>query len=108
MTGKSDSPNAVAGLSEAVAALRAELEEAQRQASNSDMRFRIGAVEMEFLVELERQHGGSGGLKVYVLEAGLSGSVSRGSTHRVLLTLHPFDSETGRDATISGRGRRGE
>lgn len=110
MSGVPDGSNAldaVSGLADAVAALRGELEEAQRQALQSDMRFRIGEVEMEFLVELQREREGKGGLRVWVVEAGVRGSMSHGSTHRVKLTLHPFDSKSGRDAEVLGRARRG-
>jgi hypothetical protein len=82
-----DSP--AVGLAEAVRALRAELTSAMAEGADQALRFELGPVEMEFLLEVNREAGGQGGVRFWVVSVGGSGSVARGSTHRVTLQLVP-------------------
>ena len=97
----------VTGLAEAIGALRRELADAQRAGSGEDFRFRLGPVEMEFLVELTKEGSGEAGVKFWVVNAGAKGTVSRGTTHRLTLTLHPYDARTGTDAEVGSREEAG-
>jgi Trypsin-co-occurring domain 2 len=45
-------------------------------------------------------------VKFWVVNASAGGTVTRATTHRVTLTLHPFDPRTGEDASV-GRRRKG-
>jgi Trypsin-co-occurring domain 2 len=94
-------PDAVAGLAQAIGALRRELAQAQSTDAGEDLRFRLGPVEMEFLVEVTREGTGEAGVKFWVVNVGAKGSLARGTTHRLTLTLHPYDARTGADAEVS-------
>ena len=68
---------------------------------DSVLRFGLGPVEMEFLLEIKREDGekgGEAGVRFGVVTIGAEDSVTSGSTHRVKLSLQPQDR----------RGRRGE
>jgi hypothetical protein len=91
-----------ADLVQTIAALRRELAQAQRAGSGEDFRFRLGPVEMEFLVEVTTEGAGEAGVRFWVVSAGVKGSVARGTTHRLTLTLHPFDARTGADIDVAG------
>jgi hypothetical protein len=77
------------GLADAVRALRAELTTAMTEGRDGTLRFELGPVEMEFLLEVRREGGGEAGVKFWVVSLGGKGSASRGSTHRVTLSLTP-------------------
>jgi Trypsin-co-occurring domain 2 len=77
------------GLADAVRALRAELTSVMAEGADQALRFELGPVEMEFLLEVNRQAGAEGGVRFWVVSLGGSGSVARGSTHRVTLQLVP-------------------
>jgi hypothetical protein len=88
------------GLADAVAALRRELTTAMAAGRDSDMRFRLGPVEMEFSLEVMRQGGGEAGIMFGVVTVGGKGGVSKASTHRIKLILQPQD-RAGRSAEIA-------
>ena len=87
--------SAEVGLADAVRALRAELTSAMAEGADQALRFELGPVEMEFLLEVNREAGGQGGVRFWVVSLGGSGSVARGSTHRVTLQLVPRTSSGG-------------
>ena len=88
------------GLADAVQALRSELTAAMTQGADESLRFELGPVEMEFLLEVRREAGVEAGVKFWVVNAGGTGSVSSGSSHRVTLSLTPQD-RAGRSPHIS-------
>lgn len=77
------------GLADAIRALRAELTTAMAEGTGEALRFELGPVEMEFLLEVGREAGGEAGVKFWVISLGGKGGVSSGSTHRVTLSLTP-------------------
>ena len=79
------------GLAEAVRALREELTTAMRTAKGEVLRFELGPVEMEFLLEVKKDVGAQGGVRFYVVSLGAKANMSSGSTHRVKLSLTPKD-----------------
>lgn len=93
-------PEQPLGLADAVRALRSELTTVMREGRDEALRFELGPVEMEFLLEVQREAGGEAGVKFWVVNLGGRGSVTRGSTHRVTLTLTPRDA-AGRPPHIS-------
>jgi Trypsin-co-occurring domain 2 len=92
------------GLVEAIDALRRDLVVAQRKAEEEKtLRFRLGPVEMEFLVEVTKEGKGEAGVKFWVVNVSAGGTLTRATTHRVTLTLHPYDVRTGEDASVADR-----
>ncbi|MBE3008891.1 hypothetical protein IL992_06775 [Microbispora sp. NEAU-D428] len=83
------------GLAEAVKGVRAELAEAMAAGEGERLRFDVGPVELEFVVELRRDAEAKAGVKVWVVEAGASGTLSRGTTHTLKVVLNPVDMATG-------------
>ncbi len=81
------------GLADAVRALRTELTAAVESGKGESLRFEMGPVEMEFLIEVERQHSGEGAVKFWVVNFGGRAGVTHGSTHRVTLSLSPKDAQ---------------
>jgi hypothetical protein len=93
-------PEQQLGLADAVRALRSELTTVMREGREEALRFELGPVEMEFLLEVQREAGGEAGVKFWVVNLGGKASVTRGSTHRVTLMLTPRDA-AGRSPLIS-------
>ncbi len=88
------------GLPETIRSLRAELSQAMEEGADKGVQFRVGPVELEFLVEVTREIGGEGGIKFLVVSVGAKGSVVSAATHRIKLSLHPVTGE-GEDVTVS-------
>ena len=89
------------GLADAVRALRSELTTAMAEGEGQQLRFQLGDVEMEFLLEVTKEVGGEAGVKFWVVSIGGKAGVSSGSTHRVKLALTPRDVATGRTPLIA-------
>jgi hypothetical protein len=98
-------PEEWVGLADAVSELRRELTEAMEQGAGAPIRFELGPVEMEFLLEVRKEGGGEAGVRFWVVSLGAKGSASSGSTHRVRLSLVPKD-ESGRPPEISDQETR--
>ena len=79
----------VAGLADAIKALRAELVEAMSAGKEERLKFELGAVTMEFAVELTVDAEASGGVRFWVVGLDGKGSVGRTSTHTVSLEMKP-------------------
>ncbi|GAB7109722.1 hypothetical protein JCM4814A_80370 [Streptomyces phaeofaciens JCM 4814] len=93
-----------AGLSEAISAVRAELEQAMTDGQGHAIQFRTGPVEMEFAVDIKKD--AQAGAKVSVLpwsaSAEAKAGYAAGSTSRLKITLQPVD-EHGQDQKIGAR-----
>ncbi|MFF4779099.1 trypco2 family protein [Microtetraspora fusca] len=89
------------GLADALKSVRVELAEAMAAGEGERLKFDVGPVELEFVVELRRDVEAKAGVKVWVVEAGGSGTVSRGSTHTLKVTLNPVDSTSGRSPRVN-------
>ena len=79
------------GLADAITALRRELNTAMSAGKSDDLRFGLGPVELEFLLEVKRDGGGEAGVRFGVVTVGVKGDMSKASTHRVKLVLQPQD-----------------
>ena len=79
------------GLGDAVRALRAELTAAIADAKGEELRFELGPVEMEFLLEVTTEASADAGVRFWVVSFGGKAGRTHGSTHRVKLTLDPVD-----------------
>jgi hypothetical protein len=93
-----------AGLSEAISAIRAELEQAMADGHGHTIHFRTGPVEMEFAVDVKKD--GQAGAKVSVLPWSASVEAKAGyaasATSRLKITLQPVN-EQGQDQEIGAR-----
>jgi hypothetical protein len=90
-------------LAEAIEAVRAELEEAKRNAAGKDLAFEFGDVELEFTVTMTHEAKLNGGVKVWVLDLGASEGTSSGTTHKLKFVLKPKDSVTDAPWRVSDR-----
>lgn len=84
-------PEPCVGLADAIRELRRELAEAMDEGQGKPVRFELGPVEMEFLLQVTKDAGGSAGVRFWVVSLGAQGNFSSGSTHRVKLALTPRD-----------------
>ncbi|MFE9922795.1 trypco2 family protein [Streptomyces sp. NPDC005774] len=89
------------GLAEAIGSVRAELARAQAEGAESDWRFNVEQVSLEFSVQFHRAGEGGAGLRLGVVEARLGGSVSHDSTHRIEVALKPLPRPDGRHHEVS-------
>jgi hypothetical protein len=89
------------GLAEAVNGVRAELESAQETAERSNLKFEVGSVEMEFVVDLREDQSSSAGVDVRVLSLGRARNLGLTDTHRLKITLHPKDGRTHKPVSIA-------
>ncbi|MEV0434100.1 trypco2 family protein [Nocardia sp. NPDC050413] len=76
-------------LTEAIASVRSELEEARRGGEGREVQFRVGEVHLDFQVEVARETGAEAGLKVWVVSAGAKAKIADRHTHSVKVTLVP-------------------
>ena len=86
-------------LADFVAALRAELREAQDDA-DPHLPIDVDQVTVEFTVLTKREGEGKAGLRFWVVEAGVTGKVAAESTQKVTLQLTPLDPSGTRPARI--------
>ena len=75
-------------LSDAISAVRRELAQAKLEGAGESIRFELGVVELELLLEARRDRSGDAGVKFGVSLGGRRGS-SSASSHRVKLSLTP-------------------
>lgn len=89
------------GLAEAISSLRAELYEAMTEGAGKAVQFNVGGVDLEFQVEVGREGGGGGKIRVWVVEAGAEGTVRSASTQTIKIHLDPVDSITKTQVTVA-------
>jgi hypothetical protein len=79
------------GLAEAIEAVRLELRRAQDHGRGKDVRFAVGAVDVEFAVDVTKTAGADASVRVLgVFSAGGKGERSRAETHRIKISLAPI------------------
>ncbi|WP_327295382.1 MULTISPECIES: trypco2 family protein [unclassified Streptomyces] len=79
----------VAGLADLISQVRSELAEAQRRIGDSTLRLSVERVTLEIAVQVSREAGGEGKLRIGVVTVGGSGSVTRDNTHHIKVELQP-------------------
>ncbi|MGK5631529.1 trypco2 family protein [Streptomyces sp. URMC 123] len=97
----SETPLPEIDLADAVAALRDEVLMAAARASDQDIRFALGDIQLEFTVELRRDARARGGVRALVLDAGAEAARGSTRTHKVAFTLTPRDARTGGPVEIA-------
>ncbi|MFD9797115.1 trypco2 family protein [Streptomyces sp. NPDC059070] len=90
-------------LSEAIKAVRAGLQEAQREWPTPHIRFQVKEVVLDFVIEIRRTSAASGGVKAFVVSADARRERSLGQTHRMTVTLN-----TDGPVTVGDHGEVGE
>ncbi len=76
-------------LAVAIRALRAELEQAIAAGEGEQLRFALGAIELELQVQASVEGGAQAEAKLWVLSLGGKGARSSEATHTLRLTLTP-------------------
>jgi hypothetical protein len=94
------------GLADAIATVRAELEQAIAAGKSSALAFRAGPVEMEFQVSFSRTGTGEAGIKAWVVTVGAKGEATSAATHRLKSTMTPVPRDDNTDALIDDVGDR--
>lgn len=77
------------GLSDAVRALRAELEAAVSEGADQRIQFAASAIEMEFHVGVTKSAEAKGGIRFWLVELGGGGTYASESIQKVKLSLEP-------------------
>jgi hypothetical protein len=86
-------------LAEAIREMRRQIVLATVEGQREEVRFRLGPIELELQVQLEKSAEAEAGIKAWVLSAGSSGKVSSAQTHRIKLTLDPV-TDAGGDVVV--------
>jgi hypothetical protein len=76
-------------LADVISQLRTELDDARTRASDAELRFELGPIELEVTVALEKEAGAEAKIRFWVVELGADGTVTGTSTQRIKLTLNP-------------------
>ncbi|HEV2343447.1 MAG TPA: trypco2 family protein [Actinocrinis sp.] len=82
-----------AELGEAIAAIRAGIEQAQVEGASSGVKFEVGPVELELSAAVHKDAEGSVKVMLLPWSASAKGGVSAEYTQRIKLTLQPFDAD---------------
>jgi hypothetical protein len=107
-TTQRNSEDSLIELAEVVSQLRHELMAAMMARPDDGLRLELGPVELEAVVAIERQRGGSGQIRFYVAELGGSGQLTSSDTQRIKLVLNPVDTKDGGPPWVAGQSVRGE
>jgi hypothetical protein len=95
-------------LKDMIAALRTELAGAQAEGKDEPLRFEIESSEIEVKVSVTREAKAKGGVKFWVINAGVEGKEAQETSLTVKLKLNVFDDKvepaSKKKARISGRG----
>jgi Trypsin-co-occurring domain 2 len=92
-------------LVDAVAAVRDELLTAAARGSGQDVVFAVGAIELEFAVELRKDAKAKTGFKAWVVSADVEAGAGHTSRHRVTVSLNPRRAD-GADLLVTGESGR--
>jgi Trypsin-co-occurring domain 2 len=84
-------------LSDAIEKLREELQIAQAKGQGQDLKFNVGAAEIEFEIVAGTEDSMSGKVSWYIFGGGLESKGKESSKHKLKLTLQPvsIDQRTG-------------
>src|SRR5215470_3321902 len=88
------------GLSDAIAAVRAELAAAIEEGVDAEFQFPVNGVQLEFHVAVTKTGEGRAGVRFYVVELGGAGSYSREEIQTVTVTLGAPVDHDGRPVKI--------
>jgi hypothetical protein len=87
-------------LSEAIATVRQELEQAIAEGEGSALGFRAGPVELEFQITFTKAGSAEAGVRAWVVTAGAKGEISHSTVHTLKLSMTPVQRSDGSDQII--------
>ena len=93
------------GLSQAIAAVRAELAAAVEQGADAELQFPVDGVELEFRVGVTWEGQTGGKVRFWVLEWGASGRGARESAHTVKVSMGAPVNRAGEVVKVTRRSR---
>ncbi|MBF0603177.1 MAG: hypothetical protein HQL07_05720 [Nitrospirae bacterium] len=93
-------------LAEMISSLRSELQQAQDEGKDKELRFAVGDVELELQVTVTKEGTVGGGVKFWVYEANAGGKVAEQMVQKIKIKLAPVGSD-GRSLQISDTKRPG-
>lgn len=88
-----------AELGESISAIRAGIEQALADGASSQVRFEMGAVELELVATVHKDAEGSVKVALLPWSASAKGGVSADHTQRIKLTLQPIEPDVGADGS---------
>jgi len=77
-------------LQDVVRRLRLDLSQSVAEGRDETVRFEVGPIEVELLVEFEREAGGGSKINAWVLELSAEGKLKETQGHRIKFTLQPL------------------
>jgi hypothetical protein len=89
-------------VADAIKQLRAELENAQREGIDKDLRFLTKSVEVELAIVFKTETEGGAGVKAWFLDVSGKAKAADETTHKVKLVLEPVDRD-GKQTLVSDR-----
>ncbi|BCJ61120.1 hypothetical protein C1I93_04985 [Micromonospora endophytica] len=96
-------------VAEVISQLRGDLALAAWQGEHKDPKFKIGAIELELSVVVDRSRQRGGHAKLWVVDVGLDQTRSSSVVHQIRLTLQPINpDDPDGDYIVHGRARAGE
>ncbi|MCX5387987.1 trypco2 family protein [Streptomyces sp. NBC_00083] len=82
-------------LADAIESVRDQLTEAAARATGEPLVFELGAIHMEFTLELRKEVKGGAKVRAWVVDAGADAGRITGRTHKVSFTLTPHTAPDG-------------
>jgi hypothetical protein len=89
-------------LSDTIDALRAELSAAVAKGADADIRFPVGAIQLEFNVTVTKSTDVKGGIRFWVVDAGAGGSIASQAVQKVTIALEPPVDRAGQPVKVTG------
>jgi Trypsin-co-occurring domain 2 len=97
-------------LGEAIKALRSELLQAMADASDEELRFALGPVELEFKLTTTTEASAGGGVRFWLINADAKGARAHEDAHTLRVTLTPVHAsqvkDGGADVLVTSELRR--
>ncbi len=91
-------------LSKAIENLRAELQLSQDLGKEKDLQFKLGPIELELEVVVEKGVEGGAEVNWWIFGGGAEANISNASTHKIKMTLEAVDSD-GEPIQVYKKGR---
>src|SRR5512138_2702385 len=91
-------------LAQAIAELREQLATAMAAGVGKPVQFKVGAVDLEFQVEIGREGGGGGKIRFWIVEAGGDAKLAAKSAQTLKIRLDPIDAATKTQMVVADLG----